>query len=64
VVNAGVERYELPYEEIDRLQINALQVNIEHHRADVIDDITISGILAARRIRQTVQQHDLPVQIT
>lgn len=63
VVNAGVERYELAYRDIDRLQINAFQVNIEHHHPDVIDDITINGILAARRIRRTVEQHRLPVRI-
>lgn len=31
VVNAGVELYELAYEGIDHLQINPIQVHIEHH---------------------------------
>ena len=48
MVNAGVERYELAYQDIDHLQINPIQVNIEHHRPDVVKDITINGILGAR----------------
>ena len=63
MVNAGVERYELADEDIDRLQINAFQVNIEHHNPDVIDDTTINEILTARRIRRPLEQHRLPVQI-
>jgi hypothetical protein len=63
VVNAGVELFELAYEDIDHLQINPIQVNIEHHRADVIKDITINGILAARRIRQTIERHGLPINL-
>ncbi len=61
LVNAGVERYELAYE--DMTVCRSTRSNIEHHHPAVIKDITINGILAARRIRRAIERDGLSIDI-
>ena len=63
VLDARAERYELPYTDIDCFQFNLLQMNIEHHRPDVVKDISVNGPFAARAIKDAIRRHDLPVVV-
>ena len=64
LLDASVEKYELLYSEIDSFQFNLLQVNIEHHRPDVVRDISINGILISRMIKAAIKRYALPVRTT
>ena len=62
VLDARVETYELLFSDIDHLQLNFLQVNIEHHNPNVIKDISVNGVLASRAIRNAIVRHRLPIK--
>jgi len=63
VLDARAEKYELLFSEIEHFQFNIFQVNIEHHNPDVINDISVNGILASKAIRKAIIRHRLPVKI-
>ena len=63
VLDARAEKYELLFSEIEHFQFNLFQVNIEHHNPDVINDISVNGILASKAIRKAIVRHRLPVKI-
>ena len=63
VLDARVEKYELMFSEIEHFQFNLFQVNVEHHNPDVINDISVNGILTSRAIRKAILRNRLPVKI-
>lgn len=63
IIDARVEKYELLLSEIEHFQFNLFQVNIEHHNPDVINNISVNGILTSRTIRKAIVRHRLPVKI-
>jgi hypothetical protein len=63
VLDARMEKYELLFSEIDYCQFNFIQVNIEHHNPSLPRDLSIDGVFISRIIKQTIAQHDLPVEV-
>ena len=63
ILDARIEKYELLFSEIEHFQFNLFQVNIEHHNPDVINDISVNGILTSKAIRKAIVRHRLPVKI-
>ena len=63
IIDARIEKYELLFSEIEHFQFNLFQVNIEHHNPDVINDISVNGILTSKVIRKAIVRHRLPVKI-
>ena len=63
VLDARAEKYELLFSEIEHFQFNLFQVNIEHHNPDVINDISVNGILTSKAIRKAIVRHRLPEKI-
>jgi hypothetical protein len=63
ILDARIEKYELLFSEIEHFQFNLFQVNIEHHNPDVINDISVNGIITSRAIRKAIVLHRLPIKI-
>ena len=63
ILDARIEKYELLFSEFEHFQFNLFQVNIEHHNPDVINDISVNGILTSKAIRKAIVRHRLPVKI-
>ncbi len=60
-VNSILEKYSLKYSDIDYIKTNFIQVKIEHHNQNIIENIWFDMLFLGNRIKKKTEKFQLPI---